>query len=109
MANVISTRICKKCGECCKQSPFVELSKDEINALEQATGLHFDLFTNSKGVSADGYFLKFQGDGACFFLNKSEDGYACGVYEARPEACKTYPSKAIQHDFCDEHAIFPNH
>lgn len=106
MENVISTKICKKCGECCKQSPFVVLSKDEINTLEQATGLNPDLFTNPKGVDVDEYFLKFQGDGACFFLNESEDGYACSVYEARPEACKTYPSKAIQHKFCDEHASF---
>lgn len=106
MENVISSKICKKCGECCKQSPFVELSKDEINALERVTGLSSALFTNSKGVGADGCFLKFQGDGACFFLNKSEDGYACGVYEARPETCKTYPSTAIQYDFCDEHASF---
>lgn len=106
MENVISTRICKKCGECCKQSPFVELSKVEINTLEQATGLHSAQFTNSKGVGVDEYFLQFQGDGACLFLNKSEDGYACSVYEARPEACKTYPSKVIQHNFCDEYASF---
>ena len=106
MENVISPKICKKCSECCKQSPFVELSKDEINTLERVTGLHSDQFTNSKGVGVDEYFLQFQGNGACFFLNKSEDGYSCGVYEARPEACKTYPSKAIQYNFCDEHASF---
>lgn len=106
MGNAISTNICKKCGECCKQSPYIELSKNEINSLEQVTGLHSDLFTNSKGNGAEEYFLKFKKNGACFFLTENNASYACGVYEARPEICRTYPSKPIENEFCDEYASF---
>lgn len=100
MKNIISTEICRKCAECCRNYPFVELSKYEIDLLAQVTGLHFDLFTNPKGKPVEEYFLQFRENGDCFFLNKNNGSYSCGVYEARPEICKKFPSKAIQKEAC---------
>lgn len=55
MENIITSEICKKCAECCKHYPFVELSQHEIYDIEKLTGLPFDVFTNQKGeaVTAD--------------------------------------------------------
>jgi len=100
MKNITSTEICKKCGECCKNYPFVELSKNEIHALEQATALHLGVFTIPKGKAVEEYFLQFQANGDCFFLHENNGSYSCGVYEARPEICKNYPAKPKQKEAC---------
>ncbi len=68
MENQILSEICKKCAECCKNYPFVELSKNEIHKLETLTGLPFEEFTNQKGESVEEYFLQFKENGDCFFL-----------------------------------------
>jgi len=99
MDNIISNEMCKKCAECCKHYPFVELSPDEINELEKVTGLLCDVFTNPKGEE---YFLKFKENGDCFFLKKNDGEYSCGVYEARPDICRKYPSKPKQNEVCAE-------
>jgi Fe-S-cluster containining protein len=101
MGNITVTEICKKCGECCKHYPFVELSAKEIVVLEEATGLDADVFTNAKGKVVEEYFLQFQENGNCFFLNENNGCFFCSVYEARPEACRKYPSKPIQKKTCD--------
>ena len=100
MKNIISTETCRKCAECCKHFPFVELSKYEIDLLEQVTGLRFDLFTNSKRKIVEEYFLQFRENGYCFFLNENNGSYSCGVYETRPGICKNFPSKPIQEEAC---------
>lgn len=101
MEIVIKTEICKKCAECCKHFPFVELSAKEIHSLEKESGLNLEVFTNAKGKAVEEYFLQFQKNGDCIFLNKKNGGYSCGVYEARPEICKNYPSKPKQKKLCD--------
>lgn len=101
MENIIITQICKKCADCCKNYPFVELSKNEINSLEQVAELNFYVFTNKKGKEVDEYFLQFQENGDCFFLNENNGSYSCGVYEERPGICKNYPSKPGQKEVCD--------
>jgi len=100
MENRISTETCNKCGACCKNFPYIELSQNEINLLEQATALHFAVFTNLKGNAVKEYFLQFQANGDCFFLNENKGRYSCGVYDARPEICKNYPSKLGQKKAC---------
>ena len=95
------TEICKKCAECCKNHPFVDLSKNEINSLEKVTGINPDVFTNPKGKAVEEYFLQFRENGYCFFLNENNGIFSCDVYEARPAICKNYPSKPIQKDHCD--------
>ncbi len=101
MENIISTEICERCAKCCKNYPFVELSKNEINSLEHLSGLHFNMFTNPTGKAIDNYFLQFQENGNCFFLNEDHGIYSCGVYEARPEICKNYPSETKQKEVCN--------
>lgn len=92
---------CKKCAKCCKRYPFVELSQNEIGALEKFTGLHFDVFTNPKGKAGEGYFLKFKENGNCFFLDEQNGNYSCVVYEARSKICRNYPSNPSQNETCD--------
>ena len=96
------TEICKKCAECCKHHPMVDLCENEINSLEHLTGLHSDEFTNSKGKVVEEYFLQFRKNGDCFFLKEDDGSFSCGVYEARPGICKNYPSRPTQQEFCDE-------
>lgn len=100
MENGILTELCKNCAECCKNHPFVDLSETEIHSLKQLTGLHSDVFTIKKGKIVEEYFLQFQENGDCFFLNKNNGIFSCEVYEARPGICKNYPSKPTQKDFC---------
>ena len=102
MRNVRLTEICKKCAECCKNNPFIDLSAKEIDTLEQATGLTFDAFTNAKKTEPEEYFMQFQENGNCVFLKETDGGYFCSVYEARPTICKNYPSRAAQEDYCEE-------
>ena len=101
MKNIISTEICKKCAECCKNHPFVELSQHEIYELEKLTGLPFDVFTNQKGEAVEEYFLDFKKNANCFFLNENNVEYSCGVYEARSVSCRNYPAKPSQNEVCD--------
>ena len=101
MENTTLSEICKICAECCKHYSFVELSQNEINALEKFTGLRFDVFTNPKGKAVEEYFIKFKENGDCFFLNESNGNYSCGVYEARSGICRNYPSKPSQNEVCD--------
>ncbi len=101
MENAASSEICKKCAECCRHYSFVEISQHDINALEEFTGLHFEVFANPKGKPVEGYFLKFKENGDCLFLNEDNGHYSCGVYEARSEVCRNYPSKPAQNEVCD--------
>jgi len=100
MKTTISSQMCKSCAECCKHFAFVELSHDEINALEEFTGLTLDAFTNPKGKDSEEHFLAFKENGDCFFLKPNNDNYACSVYETRPAICKNYPSSPIQNKTC---------
>ena len=101
MKNIISTEICKKCAECCKNNPFVELSQNEIYEIEKLTKLPSGLFANRKGEDGEGYFLRFKENGDCFFLNEKNGDYSCGIYEARSIICRNYPSKPSNTKFCD--------
>jgi len=99
--NKITSEICIKCAECCKNYPFVELSQDEIIELEKVTGLPSDDFSNRKGRAVEEYFLDFKENGDCIFLNEKNGEYSCGVYEARSVICRTYPAKKSETDVCD--------
>lgn len=101
MANAASSETCRKCAECCRHNSFVELSQHDVNVLEEFTGLHFAEFTNPKGEAVEGYFLKFNENGDCIFLNGDSGHYSCSVYEARAEVCRDYPSRPTQNEVCD--------
>ena len=98
---IITSEICKKCAECCKNHPFVELSQNEIFELEKLTGLASGDFSNQKGRAVEEYFLDFKENGDCIFLNEKNSEYSCGVYEARSAICRKYPAKKSQNDVCD--------
>ena len=95
------SEICKRCAECCKNFPFVDLSKKEMNSLEEVTGEHSDVYANQKGKGIEEYFLQFQDNGYCHFLNENDGNFSCGVYETRPGICKNYPSKLTEKVICD--------
>jgi uncharacterized protein len=100
MENIITSEICKKCAECCKNYPFIELSQHEIYELEKLSGLPSDVFSNRKGEAVKEYFLDFKENGDCFFLNEKNGGYSCGVYESRSGICRNYPSRPSQNEVC---------
>lgn len=102
MLKIDPVEICRKCADCCKKFPFVELSENEIDGLKQVTGLPFEVFTNPKGKAVEEYFLKFRENGYCFFLIENDGTYSCSVYESRPEICRRFPSKPIQKEACSE-------
>ena len=98
--HVISAEICQQCGQCCKRYPYVELSDKDIKALEEATGLRWDVFANPKGPDVGEYFMGFQENGDCFFLRENNGKYTCSVYEARPGVCRNYPWNPKQEEHC---------
>lgn len=101
MENPISKDICQTCAACCKNYPFVELTNKEIKLLAEATGLPLEVFTISKRKAVAEYFLQFQDNGDCFFLNEENGKYSCAVYAARPGICSRYPSNLKQQAACD--------
>ena len=70
--------------------------------LEQTTGLDSDLFTNSKRMEVEEYFLQFRENGDCIFLNENDGHFSCDVYGARPGICKNYPTGTSQEYYCEE-------
>jgi len=96
----ISSKTCRQCAKCCRHFAFAELSEPEIVAIEDFTGLHSNMFTNSKGTEEEGRFLKFKENGDCIFLKRNKGTYACLVYEARSKVCRDYPSSQEQNETC---------
>jgi Fe-S-cluster containining protein len=85
------------CGKCCtyrEDAGFVYLTKEDIFRLEKHLGQRAEEFaecekfdsTRKAEEPSEEWFLKF-GDKQCRFL----DGNKCGVYEARPTQCRTFP------------------
>jgi Fe-S-cluster containining protein len=99
--DIILINFCKICAACCKRYPFVELSPKEILSIEKVTGLCSEVFVNQKGENVEEYFLKFQDNGYCFFLNEENGSFFCEVYAARPLICKNFPSEPSQQDVCN--------
>jgi Fe-S-cluster containining protein len=102
----VSTRIdsetCRSCGECCRQFPFVELSRAEIDALVAWTGMPPGSFANVKDEAADEFFLRFREDGTCVFLIEEGGSASCAAYEARPRVCRDYPTGPDQDKRCED-------
>jgi Fe-S-cluster containining protein len=93
-------KICRECAKCCRHFAFAKLSQPEIEALEDFTGLHSNMFANPIGTEGEGRFLKFRENGDCIFLNRDDGTYSCVVYEARSQVCRDYPSNQEQNETC---------
>ncbi|WP_369426433.1 YkgJ family cysteine cluster protein [Pelagicoccus sp. SDUM812002] len=93
--------MCTKCGGCCSNFPFVELSEGDIERLKAFTGWKAEIFSDSDQGSVSRRFLRFQEDGSCVFLEKDSGVATCNVYEARPEICRTYPFTPSQDRVCE--------
>jgi uncharacterized protein len=101
MGNIVLSEVCNKCAQCCKNYPFVELSRNEIHEMEKLTGLPVDAFTDKKGEADGDFFLQFKENGDCVFLNDNNGEYSCAVYKARSGVCRNYPSNPGQKETCD--------
>ncbi|NDY73355.1 hypothetical protein DO021_12520 [Desulfobacter hydrogenophilus] len=95
-----TTHVCTGCGSCCRNFAYIRLSQDDINSLENFTGLASEEFTENIDKAAKNRFMKFQKNGDCIFLNIIDGSYSCSVYEARPMTCRNYPSTDIQRETC---------
>jgi Fe-S-cluster containining protein len=83
---------CTQCGECCTtrgEYAYVYLSRRESAALAAHLGLGRAEFERRHTfVDEDGWRqLRFT-EGRCTFL---DDAGRCGIYEARPVQCRTFP------------------
>jgi Fe-S-cluster containining protein len=97
---VSSIQGCNNCGACCRDFPFVRLSRNDIETLENFTKLTSAEFTESIDEAGEKRFMKFKENGDCIFLKLIDGAYSCGVYEARPSTCRGYPSTDLQRKTC---------
>ena len=86
---------CESCeGRCCTgESGYIYVSQDEILALATLLKLETDDFIEQylykKGYKYSLKEVVHEGSYDCVFYNRSSNG--CGVYEARPTQCRTFP------------------
>ncbi|OPY27152.1 MAG: Flagellin N-methylase [Methanocella sp. PtaU1.Bin125] len=90
---------CRRCAKCCRGAygdNTVTVFPGEIRAIMAATGREWlEVVEPEEDGDVDGHgnrqafewALRKKPDGDCIFL---EDG-RCGIYEARPFICRTYP------------------
>nr|WP_281401848.1 YkgJ family cysteine cluster protein [Thalassotalea piscium] len=106
---IISTQptseVCTKCGTCCKNFPFVRMTKEDTDRLIEFTKLSLDQIGYSDQNEKPGYFLQFKDNGECKFLTSSNGNFYCSVYQARPALCRSYPKEESQYKVCSENII----
>ena len=82
---------CTGCGGCCTGAPgYVWVNQAEIDALAAAVNLDTEAFEKRfvRVVGARRSLIEFA-NGDCAFFDG--DSRRCGVYEARPRQCCTWP------------------
>ncbi|HMP73570.1 MAG TPA: YkgJ family cysteine cluster protein [Kiritimatiellia bacterium] len=80
---------CTGCGQCCTGAPGVILfTEEEGRRMATRMGMAEEAFLEAYAYRyGKGYSLKERENGDCVFL----EGVRCGIYEARPSQCRTYP------------------
>ena len=81
---------CTGCGECCRWSGSVLLTERDIAEMAAYLALSEQEFIDGHTRLAPNRIqlaLLDRPDGSCSFL----DGDRCGIYEARPEQCRSFP------------------
>ncbi len=82
---------CSGCGDCCTGSPgYVWVNNEEIAKLAALVQLSVEDFEakNVRRVGARKSLVEYENGDCVFFDNKSRK---CGVYNARPRQCRTWP------------------
>ncbi len=95
-----SSLTCNSCGLCCKDYAYVQLSQADVKRLEGFTGLAAEEFSDSSDKEGKLRFMSFQDNGDCVFLRTVNGAYSCGVYEARSDTCRNYPTTQSQIETC---------
>ena len=84
---------CTQCGKCCVnrgEYAYVYLNRDEVKALAQELGIGVRAFRRRYTFRDEDGWTQLRREGnACVFLDPETN--ACGVYEARPIQCRTFP------------------
>lgn len=94
---------CTRCGACCRgdetDDHIATVFPDEARELTEATGepwrdvvrpMPFGLDADGTGETIE-WSLATDDCGDCRFLESTDDGTACSIYEHRPAICETYP------------------
>lgn len=80
---------CKCCGECCRGQGGIILGRKDSARLAEFFGIAVDafhaLYAEEKRYKRR---LLTGEDGACVFF---VDGARCGIHEAKPDICRTWP------------------
>lgn len=83
---------CTQCGKCCTtrgEYAYVYLGKGETQALAELLELELAEFERRYTfIDEEGWRQLAFTEDRCVFLT---DGGLCGVYEARPSQCRTFP------------------
>ncbi len=83
---------CSQCGDCCTGAPgFVWVNGEEIAALaDEVTGGNVEEFERQyvRKVGIRKSLIEYS-NGDCVFFNT--ETRKCGVYNARPRQCRTWP------------------
>ncbi len=86
---------CASCeGRCCTgESGYIYVSKNEIENIADLLGMQANDFAKEylykKGYKYSIKEMKFNGSYECVFYNRETNG--CGIYDARPTQCRTFP------------------
>jgi Fe-S-cluster containining protein len=81
---------CLGCGRCCLSRGgygYLYLRLEDRRRLAACLGISTLTFTKEYAEKTDGWFHLRQPERACPFLSEGR----CGVYEARPGQCRTWP------------------
>ncbi len=81
---------CQGTGRCCisrGRYGFVYLTLEDRRRLAKHFGLSTQSFTRRHCARTEGFFHLKTVEGPCQYL----EGTRCGVYEARPGQCRTWP------------------
>lgn len=79
---------CLQCGECCKVG-FIYLKKGEAEKIASHLNLSLREFKkqHTRYLFLQGRVMKWDDNSACPFIKDNK----CGIYEARPSQCATWP------------------
>ena len=92
---VFDPKACDSCeGRCCTgESGYIYVSKSEIEDISVLLNLNVNDFVSEylfkKGYKYSIKEIKHNGSHECVFYDRENNG--CGIYNARPQQCRTFP------------------